>query len=275
MLADKDRIFTNVYGFQDWRLKAAKKRGDWDDTKALIARGQDAIIEEIKASEVVSANQRLYVNREDGFIGLNWRQHEFVTECTILDSVLTIMGDASLKVTKVADKTFMGRDIKHIAIWPKEGDTNFYTMIYQDGGSGKAFAKKFQIGGLSRDKLIASLWPETDAGHGRTMSETDSTGYGDSPDTTDWASTAYRGSVNVVEGPDENQQVIDGVAFVDLAMTIYGALYFIVHDGLVHQRWPFRHVPRRVYLKRLVQAHRLRHQVGSDASGKRRDIDHL
>jgi NADH-quinone oxidoreductase subunit F len=50
MLADKDRIFTNLYGFQDWGLKAAQKRGDWDDTKALIARGQDSIIEEIKAS---------------------------------------------------------------------------------------------------------------------------------------------------------------------------------------------------------------------------------
>ena len=50
MLADKDRIFTNLYGFQDWGLKAAQHRGDWDDTKALIARGQDAIIEEVKAS---------------------------------------------------------------------------------------------------------------------------------------------------------------------------------------------------------------------------------
>ena len=110
-------------------------------------------IEQIDASEVVSANQRLYVNREDGFIGLNWRQHEFVTECTILDSVLTIMGDASLKVTKVADKTFMGRDIKHVAIWPKDGDTRFYTMVYRDGPEGKCYAKKFQIGGLSRDKL--------------------------------------------------------------------------------------------------------------------------
>ena len=110
-------------------------------------------IAQIDASEVVSANQRLYVNREDGFIGLNWRQHEFVTECTILDSVLTIMADGSLKVSKVADKTFMGREILHIAIWPKDGDTNFYTMVYQDKESGKAFAKKFQIGGLSRDKL--------------------------------------------------------------------------------------------------------------------------
>jgi len=76
-----------------------------------------------------------------------------VTECTILDSVLTIMRDGSLKVSKVADKIFMGREILHVAVWPKEGDTNFYTMIYQDGATGKAFAKKFQIGGLSRDKL--------------------------------------------------------------------------------------------------------------------------
>ena len=50
MLADKDRIFTNLYGFQDWRLKAAQARGDWDNTKALMAVGQDAIIEEVKAS---------------------------------------------------------------------------------------------------------------------------------------------------------------------------------------------------------------------------------
>ncbi len=110
-------------------------------------------LEEIKASDVVSANQRLYVNREDGFIGLNWRQHEFVQECTVLDSVLCLMGDATLKVSKVGDKVFMGRDIRHVAIWPKEGDTKFYTMLYRDGPDGKTFAKKFQIGGLSRDKL--------------------------------------------------------------------------------------------------------------------------
>jgi topoisomerase-4 subunit A len=63
------------------------------------------------------------------------------------------MKDGSLKVSKVGEKVFMGRDIIHIAIWPKDGDQNFYTMVYQDGESGKAFAKKFQIGGLSRDKL--------------------------------------------------------------------------------------------------------------------------
>jgi topoisomerase-4 subunit A len=121
--------------------KGVKRRTSYDE------------IEQIDASTVVSANQRLYVNRKDGFIGLNWRQHEFVTECTILDIVLAIMKDGSLKVSKVGDKVFMGRDIVHIAIWPKDGDTSYYTMVYQDGETGKAFAKKFQIGGLSRDKL--------------------------------------------------------------------------------------------------------------------------
>ena len=121
--------------------KGIKRRTSYDE------------IAQIDISAVVSANQRLYVNRKDGFIGLNWRQHEFVKECTILDSVLTIMKDGSLKVAKVADKVFMGREILHIGIWPKDGDTNFYTIVYLDGPSGKTYAKKFQIGGLSRDKL--------------------------------------------------------------------------------------------------------------------------
>jgi topoisomerase-4 subunit A len=140
---------TNLTGYAvAWFEMLQEKYG-----KGIKRRTSYDEIEQIDASSVVSANQRLYVNRKDGFIGLNWRQHEFVTECTILDSVLAIMKDGSLKVSKVGDKVFMGREIIHIAIWPKEGDTNFYTMVYQDGETGKAFAKKFQIGGLSRDKL--------------------------------------------------------------------------------------------------------------------------
>ncbi len=110
-------------------------------------------IEQISAAAVVSANQRLYVNREEGFIGLNWRQHEFITECTILDDVLCFMADGTMKVARVADKVFMGRDIIHVALLPKEGDKAFYTMIYQDKESGKAFAKRFQLGGVTREKL--------------------------------------------------------------------------------------------------------------------------
>ncbi len=126
---------------QDKYGKGHKRRTQYDE------------IQQINAAEVVSSNQRLYVNREDGFIGLNWRQHEFVQECSVLDSALCVMRDGSLKVSKVADKVFMGRDIIHCAVWPADGDPNFYTLIYQDKETGKAFAKRFQIGGLSRDKL--------------------------------------------------------------------------------------------------------------------------
>jgi topoisomerase-4 subunit A len=121
--------------------------------KGIKRRTQYDEIEQINAAEVVSANQRLYVNRGDGFIGLNWRQHEFVQECTILDNALCIMRDGLLKVSKVGDKVFMGREIIHCAVLPKDGDPNFYTMVYQDKATGKAFAKRFQVGGLSRDKL--------------------------------------------------------------------------------------------------------------------------
>ncbi|ACB73394.1 DNA gyrase/topoisomerase IV subunit A [Opitutus terrae] len=128
--------------------------------KGLKRRTSYDEIEQINAAEVVSANQRLYVNREDGFIGLNWRQHEYVQDCTILDSVVCLMRDGSLKVSKVAEKVFMGRDIIHCAVFPKDGDPNFYTMVYQDKESGKAFAKRFQIGGLSRDKLYSLVKSE-------------------------------------------------------------------------------------------------------------------
>ena len=67
----------------------------------------------------------------------------------------TRMSDGSLKVSKVGDKVFMGRDIIHVAIWPREGDANFYTMIYQDGETGKAFAKRFQIGADFGNSIVA------------------------------------------------------------------------------------------------------------------------
>jgi topoisomerase-4 subunit A len=125
--------------------KGRKRRTQYDE------------IEQISAAEVVSANQRLYVNRAEGFIGLNWRQHEFIQECTILDDVVCIMADGSMKVARVGDKIFMGRDIIHCAVLPKDGDSAFYAIVYQDKATGKAFAKKFQIGGVTRDKLYPLL----------------------------------------------------------------------------------------------------------------------
>jgi topoisomerase IV subunit A len=110
-------------------------------------------IEQISAAQVVSSNQRLYVNREEGFIGLNWRQHEFIRECSVLDDVLCIMGNGTLKVSRVADKVFMGRDIQYCTVFQKDGPPEFFTLLYQDKESGKCFAKRFTVGGVTRDKL--------------------------------------------------------------------------------------------------------------------------
>ena len=109
-------------------------------------------VEQISAAQVVVANQKLYVNRDEGFIGLNWRQHEFVVECTILDDVVSFMSDATVKVVKVADKVFVGKDIQHLHVMAKDGDDRFYTVVYQDKESGKAFVKRFQLGGTTREK---------------------------------------------------------------------------------------------------------------------------
>jgi topoisomerase-4 subunit A len=131
-----------------WFERLAEKYG-----KGVKRRTTYDEIEQISAAAVVSVNQRLYVDREQGFIGLNWRQHDYIADCSVLDDVLCIMADGSLKISRVADKVFMGLDIVHIAIVPKGADTTVYTLVYQDKESGKAFIKRFQLGGFTRDKL--------------------------------------------------------------------------------------------------------------------------
>ncbi|RME68157.1 MAG: DNA gyrase/topoisomerase IV subunit A [Verrucomicrobia bacterium] len=131
-----------------WYENLQKKYG-----KGLKRRTSYDELEQISAAEVVTANQRLYVNRKEGFIGLNWRNHEFVTECSVLDDVICFTASGTMKVARVADKVFMGRDIIHVALFRRDDDPWFYTMIYQDKKTGKAFAKRFQVGGVTREKL--------------------------------------------------------------------------------------------------------------------------
>lgn len=117
-------------------------------------------IEQINVAKVVAKNQRLYVDREGGFIGRNWRQHEFITEVSEIDTILCIMGDGTLKVTKIADKVFMGRDILHVSVFKKDGPPEYFTLLYQDKKTGKCFAKRFTVGGLTRDKLYSLVASE-------------------------------------------------------------------------------------------------------------------
>lgn len=112
-------------------------------------------IEQISAASVVVANQKLYINRAEGFIALNTRKDEFeyVQDVTPLDDVVVFLADATCKLVRVAEKVFVGKGVEHLHVVPKEGDDRIYTVIYQDKESGKAFAKRFQLGGMTRDKV--------------------------------------------------------------------------------------------------------------------------
>ncbi len=123
--------------------------------KGVKRRTQSDEIEQISAASVVVANQKLHVNRAEGFIALNTRKDdfEFVQDVTPLDDVVAFMADATCKLVRVADKVFVGKNIEHLHVVPKDGDDRYYTLIYQDKESGKAFAKRFQLGGMTREKV--------------------------------------------------------------------------------------------------------------------------
>ena len=108
--------------------------------------------EAIQAKQVAIANVKLYVNREDGFIGTGLKKDEFVTDCSDLDDIIAFTKAGKMKVVKVADKAFIGKDIIHIAVFKKNDERTTYNMIYLDGKSKVSFAKRFNVTGVTRDK---------------------------------------------------------------------------------------------------------------------------
>ena len=106
----------------------------------------------VTAVEVIANNQKLYVNRTDGFIGWGLKRDELVCECSELDDVIAIRRDGKALVSRISEKVFMGKDILHVGIWKKGDERMVYNMIYSDGKSGKSFAKRFTMPGIIRDK---------------------------------------------------------------------------------------------------------------------------
>jgi topoisomerase-4 subunit A len=98
------------------------------------------------------ANEKLYVNREEGFVGTSLKKDEFVTDCSDLDDIIAFTKEGKMKVFKVADKVFVGKDIIHLAIFKKNDDRTTYNMIYTDGPKGITFMKRFNVTGVTRDK---------------------------------------------------------------------------------------------------------------------------
>jgi len=106
----------------------------------------------VTATEVIANNQKLYVNKEDGFIGWGLKKDEFIADCSELDDVIAIRRDGKVKISRISEKVFMGKDILHVGIWKKGDERMVYNLIYSDGKSGKTFAKRFAMPAIIRDK---------------------------------------------------------------------------------------------------------------------------
>jgi topoisomerase-4 subunit A len=110
------------------------------------------LFEAIQAKQVAIANTKLYVNREDGFVGASLKKDEFVADCSNLDDVIVFTKRGIMKVVKVSDKAYIGKDIIHVAIFQKNDERTTYNMIYVDGKTGISYAKRFNVTGITRDK---------------------------------------------------------------------------------------------------------------------------
>jgi topoisomerase-4 subunit A len=129
--------------YQNLLDKYGKGRGRKTEIKSF---------QSVTATEVIAINQKLYVNRTDGFVGYGLKRDEFVCECSELDDIIAIRKDGKALVSRISEKVFMGKDILYVGVWKKGDDRMVYNLIYSDGKSGKGFVKRFTMPGVIRDK---------------------------------------------------------------------------------------------------------------------------
>ena len=108
--------------------------------------------ETIIATKVVEANQKLFVNKKEGFIGTSLKKDEFVCNCSDIDDIIIFRKNGNYLITKVSDKSFVGKDIIHINVFKKNDERTIYNAIYRDGKNGAIMMKRFAVKGLTRDK---------------------------------------------------------------------------------------------------------------------------
>ena len=110
------------------------------------------IFDDVDATKVVIRNTKLYVNREEGFIGTSLKRDEYVCDCSDIDDVIVFTQQGKMMVTKVDSKTFVGKDIIHVAVFKKKDKRTIYNMIYRDGSRGPSYIKRFAVTGITRDR---------------------------------------------------------------------------------------------------------------------------
>ncbi len=106
----------------------------------------------IQATSVAIANEKLYVNRIDGFAGYGLKKDEFISECSDMDDIIVFRRDGKFTVSKVSEKSFFGKDIIHISVFKKNEERMVYNLIYVDAKEGVSYAKRFNVTGITRDK---------------------------------------------------------------------------------------------------------------------------
>ncbi|MCM4160304.1 DNA gyrase/topoisomerase IV subunit A [Antarcticibacterium flavum] len=110
------------------------------------------LFDDIEASKVAMRNTKLYVNRNEGFIGTSLKKDEFVTDCSDIDDIIVFTGDGKMMVTKVDAKTFVGKDIIHVAVFKKKDKRTIYNLVYRDGKNGSSYIKRFAVTSITRDR---------------------------------------------------------------------------------------------------------------------------
>ncbi len=131
----------------DYFKRLQKEYGTGKERKTEIR-----IFDDIEATKVVIRNTKLYVNREEGFVGTSLRRDEYVTDCSDIDDIIVFTQEGKMMVTKVDNKTFIGKGIIHVAVFKKKDKRTIYNMIYKDGTRGATYVKRFAVTSMTRDK---------------------------------------------------------------------------------------------------------------------------
>ncbi|MFD1316431.1 DNA gyrase/topoisomerase IV subunit A [Namhaeicola litoreus] len=120
--------------------------------KGRERKSEIRVFDDIVATKVVLRNEKLYVNREEGFVGLSLKKDEYVADCSDIDDIIVFRQDGKMMVTKVDAKTFVGKNIIHAAVFKKNDKRTVYNLIYRDGKNGPSYVKRFSVTGITRDK---------------------------------------------------------------------------------------------------------------------------
>ena len=106
----------------------------------------------IEAAKVVEANEKLYINRQEGFIGTGLKKDEFVCNCSDIDDIIVFFKDGKYKVMRVADKIFVGKNVMHVQVFKRNDRRTTYNAVYRDGRNGPSYIKRFNVTSMTRDR---------------------------------------------------------------------------------------------------------------------------